>query len=78
MKFLFQIRPDYLQNPAGDTVQIVSTGRALKALGVDVAPCSLPAIRKTRMAFVGQEKVECSYFHPLGHDKSGSSFSSFF
>lgn len=37
MKVLFQIRPDYLQNPAGDTVQIVSTGRALKSLGVGVA-----------------------------------------
>ncbi|CAA7600325.1 Glycosyl transferase, family 1 [Acididesulfobacillus acetoxydans] len=36
MKVLFQIRPDYLNNPAGDTVQAVSTGRELKALGVDV------------------------------------------
>lgn len=37
MKILFQIRPDYLQNPAGDSVQAVSTGRALKTLGVDIA-----------------------------------------
>ncbi|KLU62989.1 D-inositol-3-phosphate glycosyltransferase [Peptococcaceae bacterium CEB3] len=37
MKVLFQIRPDYLRNPAGDTVQAVSTGRELKALGVEVA-----------------------------------------
>ncbi|MHB1651449.1 MAG: glycosyltransferase family 4 protein [Desulfitobacteriaceae bacterium] len=36
MKVLFQTRPDYLKNPAGDTVQIVSTGRALTSLGVKV------------------------------------------
>ena len=44
MKVLFQIRPDYLQNPAGDTVQIVSTGRALKAIGVDVALSTDPNV----------------------------------
>ncbi len=44
MKVLFQIRPDYLQNPAGDTVQIVSTGRALKAIGVDVAISTDPNV----------------------------------
>ncbi|OLN32330.1 glycosyltransferase family 4 protein [Desulfosporosinus metallidurans] len=36
MKVLFQARPDFMKNPAGDTVQIVSTGQALKNLGVEV------------------------------------------
>lgn len=36
MKVLFQARPDYMKNPAGDTVQIVSTGQALKDLGIEV------------------------------------------
>ena len=37
MKILFQVRPDFMKNPAGDTVQMVSTGQGLKSLGVDVA-----------------------------------------
>lgn len=36
MKVLFQARPDFMKNPAGDTVQIVSTGQGLKNLGVEV------------------------------------------
>ncbi|KUO76821.1 MAG: glycosyltransferase [Desulfosporosinus sp. BRH_c37] len=36
MKVLFQARPDFMKNPAGDTVQIVSTGQELKKLGVEV------------------------------------------
>ena len=36
MKVLFQARPDFMKNPAGDTVQIVATGQALKNLGVEV------------------------------------------
>jgi len=36
MKVLFQARPDFMKNPAGDTVQIVSTGQALKDLGIEV------------------------------------------
>ncbi|AFM39664.1 glycosyltransferase [Desulfosporosinus acidiphilus SJ4] len=36
MRVLFQVRPDFLKNPAGDSVQIVSTGQGLKALGVEV------------------------------------------
>ncbi|EHQ87541.1 glycosyltransferase family 4 protein [Desulfosporosinus youngiae] len=36
MKILFQARPDFMKNPAGDTVQIVSTGQALKNLGIEV------------------------------------------
>ena len=36
MKVLFQTRPDFMKNPAGDTVQIVSTGQELKNLGVEV------------------------------------------
>ncbi|HBV88710.1 MAG TPA: glycosyltransferase [Desulfosporosinus sp.] len=36
MKVLFQARPDFMKNPAGDTVQIVSTGQGLKNLGIEV------------------------------------------
>ncbi|MBP1759183.1 MAG: glycosyltransferase [Firmicutes bacterium] len=36
MKVLFQARPDFMKNPAGDTVQMVSTGQALKGLGIEV------------------------------------------
>ncbi|MDR3539798.1 MAG: glycosyltransferase [Desulfosporosinus sp.] len=36
MKVLFQTRPDFMKNPAGDTVQLVSTGQELKKLGVEV------------------------------------------
>ncbi|WP_407313736.1 glycosyltransferase family 4 protein [Desulfosporosinus sp. SB140] len=36
MKVLFQARPDIMKNPAGDTVQLVSTGQGLKSLGVEV------------------------------------------
>lgn len=36
MKVLFQARPDFMKTPAGDTVQIVSTGQELKKLGIDV------------------------------------------
>lgn len=37
MKVLFQTRPDFKQNPAGDTVQMLETGRALARLGVEVS-----------------------------------------
>ena len=37
MKVLFQIRPDYLKNPAGDTVQMISTGQGLKNLGLEIS-----------------------------------------
>jgi len=36
MKVLFQARPDFMKNPAGDTVQMVSTGQELKKLGIEV------------------------------------------
>lgn len=36
MRVLFQVRPDFMKNPAGDTVQIISTGQELKKLGVEV------------------------------------------
>ena len=36
MRILFQVRPDFMKNPAGDSVQIVSTGQELKKLGVEV------------------------------------------
>lgn len=36
MKVLFQARPDFMKTPAGDTVQMVSTGQELKKLGVEV------------------------------------------
>lgn len=36
MKVLFQARPDFMKTPAGDTVQMVSTGQGLKSLGVEV------------------------------------------
>jgi len=44
MKVLFQARPDFMKNPAGDTVQIVSTGQELKALGIEVHLSSDPNI----------------------------------
>lgn len=47
MKVLFQARPDYLKNPAGDTVQMISTARALKKLGVDIDFSSDPNILLT-------------------------------
>lgn len=37
MKVLFQTRPDFQKNPAGDTVQMMSTGQNLSALGLDVS-----------------------------------------
>ncbi|MDD2573890.1 MAG: glycosyltransferase family 4 protein [Bacillota bacterium] len=36
MKVLFQIRPDFLTNPAGDSMQMVYTKRYLSRLGVEV------------------------------------------
>lgn len=36
MKVLFQARPDFMKNPAGDTVQMVATGQGLKNLGIEV------------------------------------------
>ena len=36
MKVLFQARPDFMKTPAGDTVQMVSTGQELKKLDVEV------------------------------------------
>lgn len=36
MKVLFQARPDFMKTPAGDTVQVVSTGQELKKLDVEV------------------------------------------
>lgn len=52
MKVLFQARPDYLKNPAGDTVQMISTARALKALGVDIDFSADPNILLTSYDFV--------------------------
>lgn len=36
MKVLFQVRPDYRKNPAGDTVQLLATAQALQKLGIQV------------------------------------------
>lgn len=36
MKVLFQVRPDYRKNPAGDTVQLLATAQALQKLGVQI------------------------------------------
>lgn len=44
MKVLFQIRPDYLKSPAGDTVQMMETGRGLKNLGVEVSLATDPNV----------------------------------
>lgn len=44
MKVLFQTRPDFMKTPAGDTVQLVSTGQELKNLGVEVHLSSDPNI----------------------------------
>lgn len=44
MKVLFQTRPDFQKNPAGDTVQMISTGQGLKDLGVDISLSTDPNI----------------------------------
>ena len=44
MKVVFQARPDFMKNPAGDTVQMVSTGQELQKLGVEVHISSDPNI----------------------------------
>src|SRR5690554_5664891 len=36
MKVLFQIRPDFLTNPAGDSMQMLYTKRYLNSLGVEI------------------------------------------
>lgn len=45
MKVLFQVRPDFRKNPAGDTVQLLATAQALKNLGVQVYLSLDPNIR---------------------------------
>ncbi|SPF44531.1 Glycosyl transferases group 1 family protein [Candidatus Desulfosporosinus infrequens] len=52
MKVLFQARPDFMKNPAGDTVQMVSTGQELKKLGVDVHLSADPNIDLSPYDFV--------------------------
>lgn len=52
MKVLFQSRPDFLQNPAGDTVQMVSTGQELKNLGVEICLSADPNIDLSPYDFV--------------------------
>ena len=47
MKVLFQIRPDYLKNPAGDTIQLLYTGYELKKLGLEIQISSNPNILLT-------------------------------
>ncbi|HUS88117.1 MAG TPA: glycosyltransferase [Desulfosporosinus sp.] len=42
MKVLFQTRSDFMKNPAGDTVQMISTGEELKSLGVEVHLSTAP------------------------------------
>lgn len=44
MKVLFQVRPDFLKNPAGDSIQILATAQGLKELGVEVNISSDPNI----------------------------------
>lgn len=44
MKVLFQTRPDFMKNPAGDTVQVIATGQGLKNLGLEVHLSSDPNI----------------------------------
>ena len=44
MKVLFQTRSDFIKNPAGDTVQMISTGQELKNLGVEVQISTAPNI----------------------------------
>ena len=36
MRVLFQIRPDFITNPAGDSMQMLYTRRHLSSLGVEV------------------------------------------
>ncbi|MDR3587852.1 MAG: glycosyltransferase [Desulfosporosinus sp.] len=52
MKVLFQARPDFMKNPAGDTVQMVSTGQELNKLGVEVHLSSDPNIDLSPYDFV--------------------------
>jgi glycosyltransferase involved in cell wall biosynthesis len=52
MKVLFQIRPDFMKNPAGDTVQMISTGQGLKKLGVEVQISTDPNVELSPYDFV--------------------------
>ena len=52
MRVLFQVRPDFMENPAGDTVQMVSTEQELKNLGVEVQISTDPNIDLSPYDFV--------------------------
>ncbi|KGP75871.1 glycosyltransferase [Desulfosporosinus sp. Tol-M] len=52
MKVLFQIRPDFMKNPAGDTVQMVSTGQELNNLDVKVQISTDPNVELSPYDFV--------------------------
>ncbi|SDI24471.1 glycosyltransferase family 4 protein [Desulfosporosinus hippei] len=74
MKILFQARPDFMKNPAGDTVQIVSTGQALKALGIEAHFSSDPNIDVSSYDLVhifNITRIKESYMFFLNAQKQG-------
>lgn len=72
MKVLFQTRSDFMKNPAGDSVQMISTGQALKDLGVEVQISTDPNIDLSPYDFVhifNITRIEESYLFFLNAQK---------
>lgn len=74
MKVLFQARPDFLQNPAGDSVQIVSTWQTLKALDIEIHLSADPNIDLSPYDLVhifNITRIKESYMYFLNAQKQG-------
>ena len=74
MKVLFQARPDFLQNPAGDSVQIVSTWQALQALNIEIHFSADPNIDLSPYDLVhifNITRIKESYMYFLNAQKQG-------
>lgn len=74
MKVLFQARPDFLQNPAGDSVQLIATGQELKKLGVEVHIATNPNLDLTPYDLIhifNITRIKESYMFFLNAQKQG-------
>jgi glycosyltransferase involved in cell wall biosynthesis len=72
LRVLFQVRPDFMKNPAGDSVQIVSTGQELKKLGIEVHLSTDPNIELTPYDLVhifNITRIKESYMYFLNAQK---------
>jgi len=72
MKVLFQTRSDFMRNPAGDSVQMISTGQALKDLGVELQISTDPDIDLSPYDFVhifNMTRIKQSYLFFLNAQK---------